>query len=74
MICTFGARTADYLDDGFNGVHLVPGVDAFGAVADFEIFVEFQPADFFQHRNAIVFGAPGVNCGFVHHVVARFQC
>ena len=73
VVGTFSARPAHDLDDGLDGVDLVPGVDALRAVADFEIFVEFQPADFFQYRYAIVFRAAGVNRGFVHHVVARFQ-
>ena len=47
VVGTFSARPAHDLDDGLDGVDFVSGVDALGAVANLEIFVEFQSTDFF---------------------------
>ena len=52
---------------------LVSGVDALWRVAHHKIFSEFEPRHFFQNRNAVFFGATGVNRRFKHHVVAFFE-
>ena len=51
----------------------VAGIDALGAVAGEEILIEFQPRLPFQDRDAILFGAAGVDCGFVNNDIAFVQ-
>lgn len=60
------AAAGDFLDFG-EGVDLVAGVDALGAVAAEEPLVERQAAELFQHRHADFFGGAGVDGGFINH-------
>ncbi len=63
----FRRAPASDLSDGGEGVHLVPGHDALGAIRAIEPLVEPESGDALQDRRAKFLGPPRVDCGFIDH-------
>jgi len=51
-----GIAARNDLGYGLQPMHLIAGVDAFGAVSDSEIFQIFEPGILFEQRHAFIFG------------------
>ena len=69
----FGRRARGDLEDRRQAVLLVARVDALRAVAGEEVLVELQARDALEDRHADLFGAAGIDGGFVDHDVALLQ-
>ena len=61
----FLVDAGDDLVDVLEAVDSVAGVDSLGAVADLEVGAAFEPGFFLEDRDADVFGAAGIDGGFI---------
>ena len=63
-------RAGNDLGDGFKGMHLVAGIDAFRRVADGEVLAKRKAGLALKDGHADFFGQAGIDGGFVHHHAA----
>src|SRR5690606_37287041 len=69
----FGRRARGDLLDGIDAVRLVARIDALGAVAGVEIFVELQARIALEHRHAVFFSGARIHGGLVDDDVAALE-
>ncbi len=66
-IKSFLIHTRNYLLYCFEAVNLIPGVNSFGAVTDFEILTAFKPRLSFKYRHTNFLGNTGINSAFKNY-------
>ena len=69
-LANFRRRARSHLFNPLNRMFLIAWIDALRRITGKKVFVEFQPGDLFNHRNALILRNTRIDGRFVNHDIA----